>query len=80
VEDVIARRIGRPSGLRKAREAARSAAESRGFTAVLVAMALVAVIIVLGMITFPAGRGQRTDTAAGLPLERPPDTERVRSD
>jgi hypothetical protein len=77
VEDVIARRIYPRSDLRKA---AQSAAQSRGFTAMLVTLALAAVVIVLGMIAFTAGE-PRTDTmAANVPQERLANSTLARSD
>ena len=62
-----------PPGLRKA-------AESKGFTAVLVSLALAAVIIMLGMIVFPDGGGQRMDNAANLQQVHLADTVPARFD
>jgi hypothetical protein len=66
LEDAVAPRIYQPSGLRKA---AVTAAESRGFTAVLVSLALAAVVIMLGMFAVTAERAARTDTTAAHPQQ-----------
>jgi hypothetical protein len=77
LEDAIASCIYQASGLRKA---AVTAAESRGFTAVLVSLALAAVVILLGMFAVTAERAARTDTTAAHPHERLADRATARFD